>query len=188
MIGPSVRSKLRLRAATSSAREVSGSGAADTFTASAFSAVMTRAQLDPSAHAPWASTTLTSFIAILLLPRSRGLPAHNKFRAKLVPADALDTLKARAMPGELDKVADRARDVREWFSGFVRKHMGRPDSSPDTRTGIIRQLSHPKSLEADVDCDAGECPVRVIRVGLGGPRRLPVYPERTFSGKTGMSQ
>jgi hypothetical protein len=59
-----------LSAATSSAREVSGSGAADTFTASAFSAVMTRAQLDPSAHAPWASTTLTSLIAILLLLRS----------------------------------------------------------------------------------------------------------------------
>src|SRR5438093_7643200 len=62
MIGPSVRSKVRLSAATSSAREVSGRGAAETFTASAFSAVMTRAQLDPSAHAPWASTTLTSFI------------------------------------------------------------------------------------------------------------------------------
>jgi hypothetical protein len=29
---------------------------------------MTRAQLDPSAHAPWPSTTLTSFIANLLLP------------------------------------------------------------------------------------------------------------------------
>src|SRR6266478_7714688 len=69
---PFVRSRLRLRAATSSAREVSGSGAAKTLTASALSAVMTRPQLDPSAHAPWASTTLTSFIAILLLLRSRG--------------------------------------------------------------------------------------------------------------------
>jgi predicted RNA-binding Zn ribbon-like protein len=47
-------------------------------------------------------------------------------QAKLVPADALDALKARAMPGELDKVADQARDLREWFRGFVRKHMGRP--------------------------------------------------------------
>jgi predicted RNA-binding Zn ribbon-like protein len=45
---------------------------------------------------------------------------------KLVPADALDELKARAMPGELDKVADQARALREWFRGFVRKHMGRP--------------------------------------------------------------
>jgi predicted RNA-binding Zn ribbon-like protein len=47
-------------------------------------------------------------------------------QAKLVPADALDELKARAMPGELDKVADQARTLREWFRGFVRKHMGRP--------------------------------------------------------------
>src|SRR5712664_4197104 len=47
-------------------------------------------------------------------------------QAKLVPANVLDELKARAMPGELDKVADQARALREWFRGFVRKHMGRP--------------------------------------------------------------
>jgi len=47
-------------------------------------------------------------------------------QARLVPADELDELKARAMPGELDKVADQARALREWFRGFVHKHMGRP--------------------------------------------------------------
>jgi predicted RNA-binding Zn ribbon-like protein len=47
-------------------------------------------------------------------------------QAKLVPADTLDELETRAMPGELDKVADQARALREWFRGFVRKHMGRP--------------------------------------------------------------
>ncbi|WP_407176187.1 CGNR zinc finger domain-containing protein [Bradyrhizobium sp. STM 3562] len=47
-------------------------------------------------------------------------------QAGLVPADELDALKARAMPGELDQVADQARDLREWFRGFVRKHMSRP--------------------------------------------------------------
>jgi predicted RNA-binding Zn ribbon-like protein len=47
-------------------------------------------------------------------------------QAKLVPAHELNELKARAMPGELDKVADQARALREWFRGFVRKHMGRP--------------------------------------------------------------
>jgi predicted RNA-binding Zn ribbon-like protein len=46
-------------------------------------------------------------------------------QAKLVPAEALDELKARAMPDELDKVADQARALREWFRRFVRKHMGR---------------------------------------------------------------
>ncbi|WP_050423368.1 CGNR zinc finger domain-containing protein [Bradyrhizobium tropiciagri] len=47
-------------------------------------------------------------------------------QAKLVPSDVLDELKARATPGELDDVADQARDLREWFRGFVRKHMGKP--------------------------------------------------------------
>jgi predicted RNA-binding Zn ribbon-like protein len=47
-------------------------------------------------------------------------------QAKLVPAETLAELKARAIPGELDKVADQTRAVREWFRGFVRKHMGRP--------------------------------------------------------------
>jgi predicted RNA-binding Zn ribbon-like protein len=47
-------------------------------------------------------------------------------QAKLVPASALEALKARAMPGELDIVADQTRALREWFRAFVRKHMGRP--------------------------------------------------------------
>jgi predicted RNA-binding Zn ribbon-like protein len=47
-------------------------------------------------------------------------------QAKLAPANVLDELKARAMPGELDKVADQARALREWFRRFVTKHMGRP--------------------------------------------------------------
>jgi predicted RNA-binding Zn ribbon-like protein len=47
-------------------------------------------------------------------------------QAKLVPADVLNELKARAMPGELDKVADQARTLREWFRAFVHSHIGRP--------------------------------------------------------------
>ncbi len=47
-------------------------------------------------------------------------------QAKLVPPEALEALKARAMPGELDEVAAQARGLREWFRKFVTKHMGRP--------------------------------------------------------------
>ena len=47
-------------------------------------------------------------------------------QARLVPSDALNALKARSMPGELDKVAAQARALREWFRGFVRDHMGQP--------------------------------------------------------------
>lgn len=45
-------------------------------------------------------------------------------QAGLVPADILEEIAGRAMPGELDRVADQARDLREWFRGFVRSHMG----------------------------------------------------------------
>jgi predicted RNA-binding Zn ribbon-like protein len=47
-------------------------------------------------------------------------------QARLVPADELNALKARAMSGELDKIAREARDLREWFRKFVHKYMGRP--------------------------------------------------------------
>lgn len=45
--------------------------------------------------------------------------------AELVPTDVLKTLKAGALPGELEAVAAQARSLREWFRGFVRKHKGR---------------------------------------------------------------
>jgi predicted RNA-binding Zn ribbon-like protein len=47
-------------------------------------------------------------------------------QAGLVPSAVLEEIAARAMPGELDRVADQARDLREWFRAFVRDHMGRP--------------------------------------------------------------
>jgi predicted RNA-binding Zn ribbon-like protein len=47
-------------------------------------------------------------------------------QAQLAPADALNSIRAHALPGELDNMADQARSLREWFRGFVRRHMGRP--------------------------------------------------------------
>jgi predicted RNA-binding Zn ribbon-like protein len=44
----------------------------------------------------------------------------------VVAGDVLGDMRARALPGELDKVADQARDLREWFRSFVRRHKGRP--------------------------------------------------------------
>ncbi|RVD58607.1 hypothetical protein EN828_20330 [Mesorhizobium sp. M2D.F.Ca.ET.185.01.1.1] len=46
-------------------------------------------------------------------------------QARLVPAEALATIRAQALPGELDKVAGQARHLREWFRGFVYAHKGR---------------------------------------------------------------
>jgi predicted RNA-binding Zn ribbon-like protein len=54
-------------------------------------------------------------------------------QAGLVPADALKAIRAQARPAALDKVAAEARDLREWFRGFVRKHKGHPLTAADLR-------------------------------------------------------
>lgn len=45
-------------------------------------------------------------------------------QARLVPAAVLQSIRTRALPGELDRVADQARQLREWFRGFVYRHKG----------------------------------------------------------------
>ncbi|HLZ65360.1 MAG TPA: ABATE domain-containing protein [Aliidongia sp.] len=52
-------------------------------------------------------------------------------QARLVPAEALRDIRAQALPGELDAVADQARSLREWFRGFVRQHKGSPLAAED---------------------------------------------------------
>jgi predicted RNA-binding Zn ribbon-like protein len=47
-------------------------------------------------------------------------------QAGLAPPDQLAAVAAHAKPGELDRVAGLARDLRDWFKGFVRTHAGRP--------------------------------------------------------------
>ncbi|HEY1891549.1 MAG TPA: ABATE domain-containing protein [Steroidobacteraceae bacterium] len=47
-------------------------------------------------------------------------------QARLAPADVLRKVRRQARPGELDAIAAQARDLREWFRGFVLKHKGRP--------------------------------------------------------------
>src|SRR5580698_3672500 len=66
-------------------------------------------------------------------------------QAKLVPEDALDELKARAMPGELDKIADQARALRDWFRGFVLYFMIRPPP----RTTLFPYTTLNRLLERD---------------------------------------
>ncbi len=46
-------------------------------------------------------------------------------QAGLVPRDVLERFRNEAMPGELDRVAAQARDLREWFRGFVKARKGR---------------------------------------------------------------
>jgi predicted RNA-binding Zn ribbon-like protein len=47
-------------------------------------------------------------------------------QARLVAAPELERVRKSASPGELDRIAGEARELREWFRGFVAKHRGRP--------------------------------------------------------------
>ena len=42
-------------------------------------------------------------------------------------------MRDRAMPGELDRLADQARSLREWFRVFVRERKGRTLGAADLR-------------------------------------------------------
>lgn len=52
-------------------------------------------------------------------------------QAQLVPATVLKQVQSRSSPGELNKAAERARNLREWFRGFVEKRRERPLSRDD---------------------------------------------------------
>jgi predicted RNA-binding Zn ribbon-like protein len=47
-------------------------------------------------------------------------------QAQLLPPDVLRRIRTQVAARELDKIADQARSLREWFRGFVLKHKGRP--------------------------------------------------------------
>ncbi len=61
-------------------------------------------------------------------------------QTKLVPANVLNVLKSQAMPGEFDGVAARARNLREWFRGYVKARSGRRLGAHDLRE--LEPLNH----------------------------------------------
>lgn len=79
-------------------------------------------------------------------------------QAQLAPADALESIRAHALPDELDKVADQARSLREWFRGFVRQHAGRPLAAKDL--GQLEPLN--RLLKRDESFN------RIVRRSAGG--------------------
>jgi predicted RNA-binding Zn ribbon-like protein len=52
-------------------------------------------------------------------------------QAQLVPEAVIAAVQARAIPGEIDRLAGQARSLREWFRAFVRAHKGRPLQASD---------------------------------------------------------
>jgi len=90
-------------------------------------------------------------------------------QARLAASEALGDMRKQALPDELDKVADQARRLREWFRGFVREHKGRPLAAQDLAQldPLNRLLERDESFTrivvlADKDMPAGsEIPFRL---------------------------
>ncbi len=85
-------------------------------------------------------------------------------QAKLVPTDALNALRARARPAEVDKVADEARGLREWFRALVRRHMGRPLAPEALRElGPLNRLLERDETFSRISGDGGRLELRAAR-------------------------
>jgi len=54
-------------------------------------------------------------------------------QAALVPRTVLEAMRSQSSAAELDALAARARELREWFRGFVQKRKGRPLAAKDLR-------------------------------------------------------
>ncbi|MFL9869100.1 CGNR zinc finger domain-containing protein [Paraburkholderia fungorum] len=62
-------------------------------------------------------------------------------QAALVPRTVLEAMRVQSTAAELDEIAARARELREWFRVFVRKRKGRPLLPKDLRElGPLNQL------------------------------------------------
>jgi len=89
-------------------------------------------------------------------------------QARLVPPDAVKTIRNQALPGELDKVADQARSLREWFRSFVWKYKGRPLALEDLSElqPLNRLLERDEKFSRIVlqhEADAAPLALRVMR-------------------------
>jgi predicted RNA-binding Zn ribbon-like protein len=89
-------------------------------------------------------------------------------QARLVQVEALEALRAQAMPAELDSVAAQARSLREWFRTFVRRHGGRKltTKSLDELGPLNRLLDRDEGfgqIVADRDGNASGLQLRMMR-------------------------
>lgn len=85
-------------------------------------------------------------------------------QAQWVPAQALASVRERAIPGELDRLAGQARALREWFRSFVHSHRGRPLTGAD--------LAALEPLNALLKRDERYSEIAVQTTGEGGALTL----------------
>ncbi|RDS79725.1 hypothetical protein DWU98_16810 [Dyella monticola] len=88
-------------------------------------------------------------------------------QAQLVPDDTIRSIRTHALPGEIDRLADQARTLREWFRGFVRARMGHPLHAADlSELGPLNQLLKRDEGYSEIVADNAEEPptLRLVRM------------------------
>ena len=95
--------------------------------------------------------------------------------AGLLDQDALDEVRARAKPRELDAVASRARALREWFRGFVQRHRGKPlaPSAAGELETLNRLLAHDEAFTQIVARTPAHASDGALPLTLVARRRWP---------------
>jgi predicted RNA-binding Zn ribbon-like protein len=85
-------------------------------------------------------------------------------QAQLVPDAAIASVRAHAIPGEMDRLADQARDLREWFRGFVRERKGRPLTSADlAQLAPLNRLLARDEGYSEIIAQDDDAPLRLVR-------------------------
>jgi len=86
-------------------------------------------------------------------------------QAGLVPAEALERLRAQATAGELDNVAAQARSLRDWFRVFVAARRGRQLEVADLSElePLNRLLQHDEAFDRVAPDLQGEMPFALRR-------------------------
>jgi predicted RNA-binding Zn ribbon-like protein len=86
-------------------------------------------------------------------------------QAGLVPAAVLAQMREQTPPAELDDLATRARELREWFRHFVRERKGRPLAAQDLDDlePLNRLLARDERHEAIVAAGEAASPALALR-------------------------
>lgn len=78
-------------------------------------------------------------------------------QARLVPDEVISAMRERAIPGEINRLADQARALREWFRAFVRKHKGHPLKRSDlAELEPLNQLLKRDERYGEITAEAGD--------------------------------
>jgi predicted RNA-binding Zn ribbon-like protein len=102
-------------------------------------------------------------VTIDLLETGAGLMSWLRQRG-LVSEDGLNELESRGRPEALDRAADQARSLREWFRGFVAERKGEPLTLTDLQAAekLNELLKRDDRFSAIVGRDqAGVSPLRL---------------------------